>query len=282
VNPGFIDYWCNAFTPDRRALWEASIAEQGIPLKVVVALGESFAEPETFAQRLADLEFGSVFLPAGPCAENAGLTDYEPFATRLEVLDRLANTHPGRFFGLFTIDPRSGAAGLREAAAALANDYFVGLQLHTHSFDRAFDHRDYYPYYALAADLEVPVVVQAGASGGRLPSECGRPIGIDRPALFFDSVDFVLSHTGWPWVDEALAMAQKHPNVRIGTAGHKPQHWPDELVRFAAGRGQGKVLFGTSFPVVSHGPALDAIQKLGLSDDARSQLLEGAARAIFR
>ena len=43
-----------------------------------------------------------------------------------------------------------------------------GLHLHTHSFDRVLDHRDLYPFYALAAERNLPVVVQSGASGGRM------------------------------------------------------------------------------------------------------------------
>ena len=85
--------------------------------------------------------------------------------------------HPGRFAGLFTIDPTSGARGLSRAAEALSHESFVVLQIHTHSWDRGFDHRDYYPYYALAAEHDVPVVMQAGVSGGREASACDLPCG---------------------------------------------------------------------------------------------------------
>ena len=170
---------------------------------------------------------------------------------------------------------------MRRAAEALARPELVGLQLHTHSFDRAFDHRDLYPYYALASEHAVPVVLQAGVSGGPLPSECGRPIGIDRPALYFPGVRFVLSHTGWPWVDEALGMVQKHSNVFLGTAAWPPHRWPAALVEFIAGAGAGKVMLGTSFPVVGHRQALARLGALGLPEPARASLLAGTARSVF-
>jgi predicted TIM-barrel fold metal-dependent hydrolase len=138
-----------------------------------------------------------------------------------------------------------------------------------------------YPFYALAADLDLPVVVQAGTSGGRAPSECGRPIGIDRPALYFGNLRIVLSHTGWPWADEAMAMAMKHPNVFLGTAAYPPHHWSPELVRFIGGAGRGKVLMGTSFPVVGHRHALTRLAELGLDAEAERALVAGAARRIF-
>jgi predicted TIM-barrel fold metal-dependent hydrolase len=171
---------------------------------------------------------------------------------------------------------------VRRAAEALAQPAFVGLQIHTHSWDRPFDHRDYYPFYALAAEHGVPVVMQAGTSGGLMASECGQPIGVDRPALYFPSVDFVLSHTGWPWVEEAIAMAQKHGNVFLGTAAFPPHHWSPELLRFANGAGRGKALLGTSFPVVGHRQALRRLADVKLSDEAREGLLFGAAQRVFQ
>ena len=101
-------------------------------------------------------------------------------------------------------------------------EWVVGCYLHVHSFDRPFDHPDYYPFYALCGEVGVPMAMQAGTSGGLMPSECGRPIGIDRPAIYFRDTNFLLSHTGWPWVDETIAMALKFPNVYLGTGAYPP------------------------------------------------------------
>jgi predicted TIM-barrel fold metal-dependent hydrolase len=277
----WIDYWCNAFTPDKQELWDAAIAAQGIPLKIRRDENDAFADVATMLARMNELSVATLLLPSAVVPDGAGVTDYERFTTPFENVVKWAAEHPGRFAGLFTLDPRHGVAGVRRAAEALAHDCIVGLHVHTHSWDRPFDDRDYYPYYALAADHGVPVVVQAGASGGRMPSECGRPLGIDRPAIYFDSLDFVLSHTGWPWVDEALAMVGKHPNVFLGTAAFPPHHWSPQLRSFIGGVGQGKVLLGTSFPVVGHRHALSRLVDLRLSDDARDALLGGVARRIF-
>ncbi|MCY3634606.1 MAG: amidohydrolase family protein, partial [bacterium] len=156
-----------------------------------------------------------------------------------------------------------------------------GLHTHTHSFDRRFDHADYYPYYALCATGDVPFVMQAGTSGGLMPSECGVPVGIDRPALYFPEVRFVLSHTGWPWVAECIAMALKFPNVYLGTSVYPPRHWSDELVAFINGAGRRKSLWGTGFPAAGHRHCLDQLQELELGDEARANLLGDTARRVF-
>ena len=277
---GAIDYWCNAFSEDRRALWDAAIADQGLSVKVRRDPTDSFTDAATMLARMDELRIDRLLLPTAEVSDAAGPYDYERYATGFETFTKLAAEHPGRVAGLWSLDPTS-LAGLRRAADALSQPGVVGLHLHTHSFDRGFDHRELYPFYALAAEQGVPVVMQAGASGGRLPSECGRPTGIDRPALYFEGVRFVLSHTGWPWTHEALAMATKHPNVFLGTAAFPPHHWPPELVRFIGGAGRGKTLFGTSFPVVGHRHALALLPELGLDDEALHALLEGAARRVF-
>lgn len=280
--PGWIDYWCNGFTPDRKARWDAAISAQGIPLQIRTRDDDSFAEVEAMVARMDELGVATLVLPSSEAPKDADPTTYELFTTHPRDVAKWSDQYPGRFAGLFTVDPTTGSAGVHDAARSLADNCFVGLHLHTHSWDRAFDHRDYYPYYALAAEHRVPVVMQAGTSGGRMASECGRPIGIDRPALYFEDVDFVLSHTGWPWVDEALAMTSKHPNVYLGTAAYPPHHWSAELIRFIAGPGRGKVMLGTSFPVVGHRHALTRLEDIDLPDEARAELLAGTARRIFK
>jgi len=276
-----IDYWCNAFTPPYRALWDAAIGEQDLAVRVRRDPEDSFAEPAAFVARMDELGFDTVLLPCAEVAPEAGRFAYERYATPPDVLAKLAAAHPGRFAGLWTINPADGIAGVRRAAEALGQTEFIGLHLHTHSFDRAFDHRDLYPFYALAAEHDVPVVMQAGASGGLLPSECGRPIGIDRPAIYFGAVRFVLSHLGWPWTGEAIAMAYKHANVYLGTAAWPPNRWSAELVDFIGRAGQGKTLLGTGFPVTGHRKTLAVLADTALSVDARDALLGGAARRVF-
>ncbi len=278
---GAVDYWCNAFTPEYRALWDAAIGEQDLSVRVRRDPEDSFAEPAEFLARMDALGFDTVLLPSAEVSPEAGRFAYERYATPPEQLSKLAAAHPGRFAGLWTIDPSAGLPGVRRAAEMLAQPHTIGLLLHTHSWDRAFDHRDLYPFYALAAEHDVPVVMQAGASGGLLPSECGRPLGIDRPAIYFGAVRFVLSHLGWPWTGEAIAMAHKHANVYLGTAAWPPHRWPAELVDFIVGAGQGKTVFGTGFPVTGHRKALAKLAELPLSDAVRAELCGGAARRAF-
>lgn len=278
---GAIDVWCNGFTLEHKARWEKVIEAQGLALRIRKGDDDSFVEPEGMVARLDAIGFSTLLLPACEVPDHALPFAYERYASSPALVTKLARAHPGRFYGLFSVDPTTGQEGVEEAARALAQKEFVGLHSHTHSWDRPFDHRDYYPYYALCADHDVPFIMQAGTSGGIMPSECGKPIGIDRPALYFGRVRFVLSHLGWPWTEEAIAMAMKFPNVYMGTAAWPAHRWPAAFVDFVKGQGRGKCMLGTSFPTVGHRHALSRLDGLGLDPEVRFEYLEGAARRVF-
>ncbi len=277
----WIDYWCNAFTPDRKPLWQESLASQGVPLRIREGDDDSFAEAEVLVARMDELDVATLVLPTCDLPAHTELTDYEPFASRFEEVAELAKRFEGRFVGAWSVDPGRGMAGVERAAQVLDRPWAVALHLHTHSFDRTFDHADLYPYYTLASERGVPVVMQAGASGGLMPSECGRPLGIDRPAIYFPEVTFVLSHTGWPWEREAIAMASKFPNVYLGTATQPPRRWAPELVEFAQGIGRTKFLVGTGFPVTGHRHVLSQLEEREIDSDPRRAWLEENPRAVF-
>jgi predicted TIM-barrel fold metal-dependent hydrolase len=234
-------------------------------------------------ERLDELGVDTLLLPTGDVGRHGTLDpfDFEHIAARWTELESLVGRWPGRFAALALLDPDRGMAGVRELRARLAEPWVVGVYLHTHSFDRRLDHADLYPLYAAATDFDLPVAMQAGTSGGLMPSECGRPITIDRAALYFRDTRFVLSHLGWPWVDEAIAMALKFPNVYLGTAAYPPSHWPPAVLRFMRGPGRAKVVFGTNFPTVGHRHALGQLGELDLAPEVAAALRHGTARRVF-
>ena len=278
---GIVDYLCNSFLPWRADEWDRMIAAQGVPLKVRRDPADAFAEPGAVVAKMDDLGIATLVLSVAEPHTSPYPFQFHEIACTEDEAALLVADYPGRFAALWAINPDAGMRGVRRAERALEHPWVVGFYNHTHSFDRRFDHADFYPFYALAAEHEVPIAMQAGTSGGLMPSECGVPIGVDRPAIYFPDTTFLLSHTGWPWVTETISMALKHSNVYIGTAAYPPKHWSPELVEFIKGPGRRKVVFGTNFPTVGHRHALGQLDQLDLPDTVRHDLLEGTARAIF-
>ena len=93
---GIIDYWCNAFSEDRRALWHSAIEAQGIPLRVRTADDDSFADASAMVARMDALGFDTLILPCAEVPEGAEALAYERYATHPRELEKLAATYPGR------------------------------------------------------------------------------------------------------------------------------------------------------------------------------------------
>jgi predicted TIM-barrel fold metal-dependent hydrolase len=275
---GAVDYWCNLFTPEGI---KHTFQDPPEVADVAKWWGLEFhgMSVEEFTRHLDEANVDVVLIPSAKMAsyETAQLI----WDVKEEQVVEVAEAMPGRVKGLFGIDPREGMRGVRRLEEWVGTGHFVGAHLHPYGFGLPVNHRRFYPFYAKCTELGVPVVMQVGHSAERMPSEMGRPILVDDIALDFPELTIVGAHTGWPWVEELIALAWKHRNVFIGTSAHHPKYWDPSLVRFANSRGRGKVLFGTDYPVMDYRDALKAISELPLKDEARQLVTGGAARGIF-
>jgi hypothetical protein len=100
-------------------------------------------------------------------------------------------------------------------------------------------------------------------------------------ALDFRELKLVGGHIGYPWTDEAIAVATKHENVFIDTSAYTARRYPPALVEFMRGHGRHKVLFGTNWPMIAPAKALDGLDSLGLDDEATACFLHANARRVF-
>jgi hypothetical protein len=114
-----------------------------------------------------------------------------------------------------------------------------------------------------------------------MPSEVGRPLYLDQVALDFPELTIVGGHIGYPWTEEAIAVATKHENVYIDTSAYVVRRYPAPLVEFMRGHGRRKVLFGSNYPMILPGKALEGLEGLGLDEEARELFLAGNARRTY-
>jgi len=276
---GAVDYWCNIFTAEgiRRTFEDPPEVADVVNWWGLKFTGKT---TEEFVKYMDDAGVDQVLIPSAKMAS---------YQTRQLIWDiseadvrELAEQAPGRIHGLFGINPVEGMAGVRRLQDTIGDGVFLGAHLHTYGFGLPVNDRKYYPFYAKCVELDIPVVMQVGHSAERMPSELGRPIHIDDIALDFPELTIVAAHTGWPWVEEMIALAWKHRNVYIGTSAHHPKYLDRSLIAFASSRGKGKVMWGTDYPVMDHQDALAAIDKLGLKDDAKALFVGDAARSVFK
>ena len=194
----------------------------------------------------------------------------------------LVRAHPTRFHGLASVNVMEPMTAVRELRRAVKELGMKGLRLLPWLFGLPPNDRRYYPLYAECVELGVPFCTQVGHTGPLRTSETGRPIPyIDDVALDFPELVIVAGHIGYPWTEEMIALARKYPNVYIDTSAYTAKRYPETLVAFMRERGRKKVLFGSNFPMILPGKALEHLDALGLDDEARGLFLEGNAKRVF-
>jgi len=188
---------------------------------------------------------------------------------------------PGRLVGVGSVNiarPMEAVAEIRRCVRDLG---FKAIRVLPWFNEALPTDRRFYPVYVACCEEGVPFCTQIGHTGPLMPSEPGRPLHLDQVAIDFPELTIVGGHIGYPWTEEALAVATKHSNVYIDTSAYAARRFPPELVRFMRGRGSKKVLFGTNYPMLTPAKALQGLDDLGLTDEQREAFLEGNAKRVF-
>ncbi|TAK32232.1 MAG: amidohydrolase [Chloroflexota bacterium] len=185
--------------------------------------------------------------------------------------------HPQRLKILAGYNPFSIKESLAEIERGVKEFDCRGVYIHPYGFGIPLNDARYYPLYAKCQELDIPVSMQVGHSMELMPSGTGRPILLDDIALAFPDLIIVGAHTGWPWVEEMIALAWKFQNVYVGIDAHLPRYLDPSLVKFMKTRGQDKVLFGTNG--VDPSVIMPQFEELGMAEGPKRKVLyENAAR----
>lgn len=190
---------------------------------------------------------------------------------------------PDRLAGIGSVDISRPMEAVREIRRCVKTLGFKGIRVLPWLWELPPTHARFYPVYAECCELGVPFCTQIGHTGPLKPSEFGRPIPyIDEVAIDFPDLVIVGGHIGYPWTEEAIAVATKHPNVYIDTSAYIAKRYPAALVEFMRGHGKKRVLFGTNWPMVSSKKAQEGLASLGLDDETRALFLGGNAQRVYK
>lgn len=188
---------------------------------------------------------------------------------------------PERLVGVGSVDISQPMAAVREIRRCVRELGFKAIRVLPWLWQVPPTDRRFYPVYTACCELGIPFCTQIGHTGPLMPSEVGRPIYLDQVALDFPELVIVAGHIGWPWTEEAIAVASKHEQVYIDTSAYTVPRYPAALVDYLRGHGRDKVLFGTNYPMISPAKALEGLDALGLDAETRALFLAGNARRVF-
>ena len=277
----------------REAPAEAPILEASLPERAVIDAWANYWEAEFFVRypEYAALyrRIGRDEMLKGVCATTM-LADMDAAGVDKVVLSatcsnasvaRLRQRYPDRFIACATMDPNRGMEGVRELGVLVRDEGFQALKFSPYLYGEPPNHAIYFPYYAKCVELGIPVLILTGHAAIARKSSFGLPLHLDDVALYFPELVIVAGHMGWPWTQELIALAWKHPNLYIDTSGHLPKHFPAELIRFIGKFGSTKVLFGTGYPFMSYALAVAQARGLAVGADSLQLFLHDNAARIW-
>ena len=188
---------------------------------------------------------------------------------------------PQRLIGVGSVDISKPMQAVAEVRRCINELGFKAIRVLPWLWEAPPTDRRFYPLYTACCDLGVPFCTQIGHTGPMMSSEVGRPIYLDRVALDFPELTIVGGHIGYPWTDEAIAVATKHQNVFIDTSAYTARRYPAQLVDYLKSNGRRKVLFGSNYPMITPAKALDGLIDLDLDEEIRELFLSGNAKRVF-
>lgn len=116
--------------------------------------------------------------------------------------------------------------------------------------------------YERCEQLRLPILVHSHTHLGRAAKlEYSRPHLLDEPARVFPKLKWIIAQVGHPWVQEAVVLLAKHPNVFADVSHLTGSSWDlyHALVSVSQHGVSGKLLFGSDFPFSTPRRAAEAV-----------------------
>ena len=140
-----------------------------------------------------------------------------------------------------------------------------------------------YPLYAACVELDIPILLNVGVPGPRIPLETQKVEHLDEVCWFFPELKVIMRHGAEPWQDLAVKLMIKYPNLYYSTSAFAPKHYPKAIIDYANRRGADKIIYAGYFPM---GLSLDRIfsdmKNVPFNKDVWPKFLRENAAKVFK
>ena len=202
-----------------------------------------------------------------------------------DVTARALAEHPDRFRASLEVDPNDITVAVRAIRAAHDEHGIVAVS----SFPAGCNpqvpvsDRRYYPVYQTCVDLDIPILVNAGIAGPRVPSACQDVMHFDQVCYDFPELRIVMRHGAEPWEELAVKLMLKWPGLHYMTSAFAPRYYPRAIIDYANSRGGDKIMYAGYYPM---GLSLERIFReladVPLKDEVWPKFLRDNARRVFK
>ena len=191
--------------------------------------------------------------------------------------------YPNKFIGFVGLDPHKGMKAIAELKAAVGDLGLRGAAVDPYLAKIYANDAKYYPIYAKCCELDVPIVFTTGPAT-LVPDaiiDHVAPRYIDIVARDFPELKIVISHGGYPWVNEAIIVAERNRNVFIDLSEYEESPMAEAYIQAANTMIPEKILYASAHPFVDFKEALKKYERLQLKAEVRQKILyDNAARLL--
>jgi predicted TIM-barrel fold metal-dependent hydrolase len=192
--------------------------------------------------------------------------------------------HPERFVGSFSPDPTEGVEAIRKLRRAHAEHGIRAVTIFPAGFSPQvpIDHRLMYPIYSACVELGLPAFVNVGIPGPRVKSDCQHIERVEEVLFDFPDLVFVMRHGAEPWVEHAVKLMVKWPNLHYSTSAFAPRYYPKAMIDYANTRGAERFVYAGYFPFgLSLERIMTEMRDLPLKDEVWPKFLSGNSARIL-
>lgn len=191
--------------------------------------------------------------------------------------------YPHKFIGFVGLDPHKGMAAIAELKASVEELGMRGAAVDPYLAQIYANDAKYYPIYAKCCELDVPIVFTTGPATlvqGAIIDHVA-PRYIDVVARDFPELKVIISHGGYPWVNEAITVAERNKNVYLEWSEYEHAPMAEAYVQAANTMIPDKVLYASAHPFVDFKQALAKYEKLPLKPEVRQKIMHDNAAKLL-
>jgi uncharacterized protein len=261
-----VDIWVNALTDQSAKAFTSETGNEGI----VDLLGGDLSSSNTLDKLLATMD---------ACGVDLGVIAAGMSAPKTERLLEDIAPHADRLCVALVADHAEQPVQQSTRLRALAEHPSVALVRITPLVEQyPLNDKLYYPVYATAAELGLPVAVNVGIPGPRVRSDCQHPSRLEDILIDFKGLTVIGAHMGHPYEGLIMQYMLKWPDLYLSNSAYLAKYMDPALVSFMdSSRGRGRMLFASDHPFLPMERAVAAARELPLSAEALDAFMGGTA-----
>ncbi len=202
-----------------------------------------------------------------------------------DISHKALKNHSDRFISQGSVDPNKGEEGIRNMVRQYEEFGVCSFGAFNAGFNPqvAIDDELMYPIYSKCVELDLPIFSCAGIPGPRLPMWPQHVERIDKVMFDFPDLVFVTRHGCEPWVELAVKLMLKWPNLYYSTSAFAPKYYPKSIIDYANTRGADKIIYAGYFPIgLSLERIMTDMQEVELKEKVWPNFLSDNARKILK